>query len=143
MVGRFTLPNRWRLNDIDPPDTYSVSMTPNQWWLTGIAALAGAPGGWVRTTYSQDGLVGRNVTTPIHAFNGEVNRAAVNAGGRGYMYTHSFDRSSVRILGLNGDGLNSVQTRLRDDINDIAGPQAFDYFDGKAKDYARKNFEGC
>lgn len=90
------------------------------------------PGGVVYTTYSADGLSGRNVTTPVHAFVGTVDRSISISGGQTYLMTHGY--------GSAGEG---VFNRGRDGINGEAGKVIFSNMDAKAILYAKLFFPGC
>jgi RHS repeat-associated protein len=90
------------------------------------------PGGVVRTTFSTDGLSVTNVTTPVHAFVGVIERSISRSGGETFISTHGY-----------GDAGNGLFADLRDSTNALFGPGIFDMLDNDAADYAAANYSGC
>tara|TARA_R110000772_G_scaffold44732_8_gene102838 strand:+ start:2759 stop:3196 length:438 start_codon:yes stop_codon:yes gene_type:complete len=97
-------------------------------WDSGMTV----PGGIVYTTFSSDGLAGRNVTTPVHSLVGTVDQTIVDRGGRSYLNTHGY-----------GSAGDSWFRRFRDNANDSWGPVIFDNVGSKAALYAAAYYKGC
>ena len=55
-----------------------------------IVDVGGIAGGVVYTSYSANGLAGRNVTTPFHVFVGTVDQSIGYSGGASYINTHGY-----------------------------------------------------
>jgi hypothetical protein len=92
----------------------------------------GFPGGYVRSTFGEDGQSVGNVTTPVHAFVGVIDRGHEVLNGASYFRTqgHGF-------AGFNGVGL------ITDVLNQLSGPKLFDGMDRRAAEFAAANFSGC
>jgi RHS repeat-associated protein len=136
LISRFTVPNVYTQGQPKTPGTYMVA---NGW---------GIPGGWVNTTFTQDGLAGTNATTPFHVFTGVVTRGIVNSSGGAYMVTHGTGGYSS--LPQSPSPYESSETGfsvdiggLLDAINDLTGPPVFNAVDQAAAAYAQANFPGC
>ena len=97
-----------------------------------VVDVGGLPGGIVNTTYSPDGLLGRNVTTPYHAFVGTVDQSISYSGGATYINTHGYGNAGDSGIGL-----------TRDFINGIAGKGIFEFLDTKAAIFAKIAYKGC
>lgn len=94
------------------------------------------PGGRVTSSFTREGLRVTNTTIPgEHFFYGQIQRdiGLQNSGtvivtqGSGNAQTDPWDLVGV----------------IRDDINQIAGPQIFNSLDKQAARYAKSHFKGC
>src|SRR5882757_8212043 len=110
--------------------------------------LQAFPGGWVTTTFSEDGTSGANVTTPFHVFTGTVERSIINTDGGAYIQTHGhggysqLPQSQSPYASLE-TGFNVDIGGLLDLVNDSTGPSVFNDVDQEAAEYAQNNFPGC
>ena len=118
LISRFTVPN-------------SNAGRPSKAGFQ-IVDFQGIPGGFVITSYSADGLAGRNVTTPYHAFVGTVDQSISISGGRTYINTHGY-----------GTAGNDAVGRARDAVNEVGGKMVFDLLDQQAAAYAKRAYKGC
>lgn len=136
LISRFTVPNIYTQGRPKSAGTYLVA---NDW---------GIPGGWVTTSFTPDGLIGTNVTTPLHVFTGVVQRTISNTGGGAYMLTHGYGGypsmpDSAAPYGSLETGVVVDVGGLLDLINDEAGPSIFSAVDQAAAAYAKAHFPGC
>jgi RHS repeat-associated protein len=97
-----------------------------------LVSWLGLPGGMVQTTFSATRLSVTNVTTPVHAFVGRIDRAVVRSGGATYITTHGSGNAGPGGMG-----------NLRDVVNESLGPEIFGGLDSKALAYAAAHFAGC
>lgn len=90
------------------------------------------PGGFVRSTFAGNGLLVTNVTTPVHAFVGQITRQIYTSGGATFIGTHGWGSAGSGWLG-----------NLRDSVNGLSGPAIFETLDAQAAAYAAAHFSGC
>ena len=142
LISRFTVPNVYTQGQPKGPGTYMVASS-----LGFIPGDLGIPGGWVTTTFSADGLVGTNITTPFHIFSGTVTRSISNTGSGAYMVTHGYGGyPSLPPPEPNASSLTTAYIDLGgllDQINDQTGPVVFSGVDQAALAYATLNYPGC
>lgn len=124
-MSRFAVPTAFA-GMSNPNNGLNLVVQPT--WLPGFAM----PGGFVRTTFSADGLSATNVTTPVHAFVGVVERSFSNAGGATYVNTHGYGNAGSGVVG-----------ETRDWINSAGGPAIFSGLDARVAAYAAANYKGC
>ena len=112
-----------------------------------VANRWGVPGGFVTTTYTNDGLVGTNVTTPFHVFRGTVHRTIVNTSDGAYMSTHGYGGyglGNAVIPPSIETGGEAIDLGLAlDGLNDKYGPEIFNNADKQAARYSKHHFPGC
>jgi RHS repeat-associated protein len=142
LIGRFTAPNE-----------YNLLLGRAQGEGTHMVAFYGIPGGWVTTTFSHDGTIGTNTTTPFHVFTGTVDRWIDNTPDGAYMRTHGTGGYGVSNLqpGVNmsnyvaglGPSVTVDWGRTLDNINQVMGPVIFDHVDSYVRDYVKDHFSGC
>jgi RHS repeat-associated protein len=142
LIGRFTAPNE-----------YNLLLGRTQGEGTHMVAFYGIPGGWVTTTFSRNGTIGTNTTTPFHVFTGTVDRWIDNTPGGAYMRTHGTGgygalnpppsgNMSGYIAGL-APSVPVDWGRTLDNINQAMGPAVFNRVDSYVRDYVKDHFPGC
>ena len=97
-----------------------------------FVAAGPLPGGFVRSTFAGNGLLVTNVTTPVHAFVGQITRQIYTSGGATFIGTHGWGSAGSGWLG-----------NLRDSVNGLSGPAIFETLDAQAAAYAAAHFSGC
>ena len=98
----------------------------------------GFPGGIVQTSFSANGLSVTNVTTPVHAFVGVIDRSITVSSDGTFIETHGYGNAAKgTIMHFRGFG------HSRDILNQKFGPGIFDHIDSRAKNYAGANYPGC
>jgi RHS repeat-associated protein len=138
LLNRFTVPNVYTQGQPQGP---GVHMVASPWTL-------GLPGGWVTTSFTDNGLGGINTTTPFHVFTGVVTRQISNSGGVAYMETRGTGGYNSQLPPPSPDS-SSLTTafvdigELLDMINQMFGPLVFDAVDQQAARYAAAHFPGC
>jgi RHS repeat-associated protein len=141
LIRRFTVPSSYTTGSIQS-ENGDINMVAN--WF-------GWPGGFVTTTYSPDGLVGTNVTTPIHIFKGTVERSILNTEHGSYMQTHgtggygslNLPAPSPSASMATGAGPAIDIGWALDFLNQKWGPGIFNDVDEQAALYAKWHFPGC
>ncbi len=141
LISRFTVPNDGTIGNVQTKGTNMV-------WRAAYVV----PGGFVTTTFADDGLSGRNVTQTVHVFAGTVDRWIDNTRSGAFMMTHGYGGyGSSNYTPPNpyasmetGGWAGSVDLGgMLDSINDSAGPAIFNHVDEKAAEYAKAHFPGC
>ncbi|MDA5194984.1 RHS repeat-associated core domain-containing protein [Govanella unica] len=115
LLGRFAVPNDYTAGD---PQRAGQNIVTDMY----------VPGGVVTTTYSPSGLRATNVTTPVHAFVGTIDRS-ISARS---INTHGYGNAGRGWLGI-----------ARDLTNGRFGPGIFNTLDAQAAACAAKNYAGC
>lgn len=102
----------------------------------------GIPGGLVTTTFSRGGLRVTNVTTPAHAFVGQIQRDILVRRDSTWITTSGTGNAQ---MGLPGGLFPSwdLLAIVRDLANQMSGPTIFRSLDDAAAAYAKAHFEGC
>lgn len=138
LINRFTVPNTYTRGR---PQSAGTNLVVS-WFVV--------PGGFVTTTFSADGLAGRNVTIPFHVFVGVVDRSISNTTSGAYMETHGYGGYGSLNLpppspsaSLETGGTNLDLGGMLDLINNATGPVIFNDVDEQAARYAKHNFPGC
>jgi hypothetical protein len=98
----------------------------------GVTNAYGVPGGIVTTTFAGDGLSAQNITTPVHAFVGVIDRSIGTLSTGTYINTHGYGNAGSSYFG-----------EFRDRENLANGLGIFNNLDSRAAAYAASHYSGC
>jgi hypothetical protein len=125
------------------PGHAGQSLTAGTYFVSARFGLPGPggrtlPGGFVRTTFERGGLRVINIALDLHVFGGQVQRDILVQNGRTAIITRGTGTAQIdNLIGWDPVG------RLRDAINEKAGPTIFNALDAGAAAYAASHFKGC
>jgi hypothetical protein len=132
------------INKFTVPSIFATSYgARNEEGLYLVTTAFGLPGGFVNTTFFDGGLVGQNVTTPIHGLVGTVQREVVNRADGAYITTHGFGTAPLGLIYIPKFNVLFSIGQFRDRMNDKFGPGIFSAYDKQVARYAQNHFEGC
>jgi RHS repeat-associated protein len=135
LVRKFTIPSIFATSRVTNDD--GLYLVTNSW---------GIPGGWVQTTFFQNGLIGQNVTTPVHVFVGTVERSVQNRADGAHLVTRGYGTAPLGPVMITVPGIYTgiiLTGPIRDSINTEQGPDLFAPYDRQATRYATHHFPGC
>ena len=142
LISRFTVPNE-----------YNILFGQTQGEGTHIVAMWFIPGGQVTTTFSNNGTVGTNTTTPFHVFVGTIDRWIDNTPNGAYMRTHGTGGYGVLRPQPSGNMSGYIAGlapsapvdwgQVLDNVNQAVGPAVFNRVDSYVTDYVKDHFSGC